>query len=206
MRQILGWREFVRVLYWVNMPNYEQMNALNAQTDLPDWFWTGETHMQCMRQAVTQSLDTAYAHHIKRLMVTGNFALIAGIDPSQVDAWYLGIYVDALQWVELPNTRGMVLFVDGGWLASKPYAASGQYINRMSDYCKNCRYDVKQKTGDNACPMNSLYWHFLDRHAEQFQRNNRLAFAYKNWNRYSADEQDAIRAHGESLIARLSSL
>jgi deoxyribodipyrimidine photolyase-related protein len=192
VRQILGWREYIRAMYWTNMPNYSQQNMLHAMKPLPSWYWDGNTQMNCLKQAITQSLEKAYAHHIQRLMVTGNFALLAGINPDDVDAWYLGIYIDAFEWVELPNTRGMALFADGGWLASKPYAASGQYISRMSDYCKQCRYNVKKKTGADACPLNSLYWDFLDRNKATLQNNNRLALAYRNWARYQPSEQEAI--------------
>lgn len=206
VRQILGWREFIRVLYWANMPAYSEQNALAATRALPGWYWTGATKMNCMAQAIGQSLRFAYAHHIQRLMITGNFALLAGIDPQAVDHWYLGIYADAIEWVELPNTRGMALFADGGWLASKPYAASGQYIGRMSDYCRQCRYRVKQKTGPDACPFNSLYWHFLARHQPQLQKNSRLALAYRNWQRFSEDQQAAILEHGEWVLTNLEAL
>ncbi|WP_051786236.1 cryptochrome/photolyase family protein [Endozoicomonas numazuensis] len=158
IRQILGWREYVRGIYWVNMPEYSSLNHLKAERALPDYFWTGKTQMTCLQETIGLSLEYSYAHHIQRLMITGTFCLLAGIDPNQVDEWYLGIYVDAIEWVELPNTRGMSQFSDGGLLASKPYAASGNYINKMSDYCKSCHYDVKRKTGEHACPFNSLYW------------------------------------------------
>lgn len=206
VRQILGWREYIRAMYWINMPAYQAQNVLQANKPLPSWFWTGDTQMNCLSQAITQSLNKAYAHHIQRLMVTGNFALLAGLNPDEVDAWYLGIYIDAFEWVELPNTRGMALFADGGWLASKPYAASGQYISRMSDYCKSCRYNVKLKTGANACPMNSLYWHFLDRNKDTLQRNNRLALAYRNWARYKPAEQAAILQQSENHLINLEQL
>ncbi|MFT6791415.1 MAG: deoxyribodipyrimidine photolyase-related protein [Cellvibrionaceae bacterium] len=185
VRQILGWREYVRGVYWVNMPDYKKHNRLRAIRNIPDYFWTGETRMNCMGQAISQSLEFAYAHHIQRLMITGNFSLLSGIHPDQVDQWYLGIYIDAIEWVELPNTRGMSQFADGGIVATKPYAASGNYINKMSDYCKNCHYNVKQKTETSACPFNSLYWDFMNRHRESLEKNPRIGMIYKNW-----DKQD----------------
>ncbi len=180
VRQIIGWREFVRGIYWVNMPDYASANALDASRDLPDYFWSGETKMRCMQQSLTQSLEYAYAHHIQRLMVIGNFCLLAGIDPDQVDQWYLGVYIDAIEWVEMPNTRGMSQFADDGLIASKPYTASGSYINRMSDYCSGCHYKVKEKIGESACPFNSLYWHFMDRHKDKFGKNARIGMVYRN--------------------------
>lgn len=206
VRQILGWREYVRGMYWANMPDYASQNTLQAGATLPDWFWTGETRMRCLNEAITQSLDYAYAHHIQRLMITGNFALLAGIDPAQVDAWYLGIYIDAIEWVELPNTRSMALFADGGWIATKPYAASGNYVNKMSDYCKSCEYSVKDKTGENACPLNSLYWHFIDRNAHRLKGNPRMAFPMKNWEKQSDENRQAIRAKAEQVIDNLNVL
>jgi deoxyribodipyrimidine photolyase-related protein len=190
VRQIIGWREYLRAVYWVNMPIYGELNILGADLDLPGFFWNGETRMKCMQQALEQSLDYSYAHHIQRLMVTGNFCLIAGIDPAQVDAWYLGVYLDAIEWVEMPNTRGMSQFADGGLIASKPYSASGNYINKMSDYCKNCHYDVKQKTTDSACPFNSLYWDFMVRHRDRFGPNPRIGMVYRNWDRQSLQVRD----------------
>lgn len=186
IRQILGWREYVRGIYWQNMPQYSEKNHLNAQRSLPEYFWHGKTNMNCMQHAIKQSLETAYAHHIQRLMVTGNFCLLTAIEPTEVDAWYLGIYIDAIEWVEMPNTRGMSQFADGGLIATKPYAASGNYINKMSDYCKHCSYKVKEKTTDDACPFNSLYWHFMLEHEEQLSQNPRIGMIYKNW--YKQDE------------------
>ena len=200
VRQILGWREFVRGIYWANMPNYQAMNHLNATNDLPSWFWSGNTKMKCLRHAIEQSLDYAYAHHIQRLMVTGNFCLIAGIDPDQVDSWYLGIYIDAIEWVEMPNTRGMSQYADGGIVGSKAYAASGNYINKMSDYCKGCHYQVKEVTGSNACPMNSLYWRFMNQNQTRFNNNPRNAMVYKNWLKKSEQERELILAHAEQLL------
>jgi deoxyribodipyrimidine photolyase-related protein len=206
VRQILGWREYVRGMYWINMPEVAQTNALNAQRPLPAWFWTGETKMQCLSHSITQSLEYAYAHHIQRLMVIGNFSLLAGLDPDQVDAWYLGVYIDAIEWVELPNTRGMALSADGGLIATKPYAASGNYINKMSDHCKTCHYSVKEKTGDKACPFNSLYWNFLDRHKDRFLKNPRMAFPYKSWQKMDTSKQDALLLQADYYLKDLNLL
>ena len=206
IRQILGWREYVRAIYWHHMPEYAERNALGANRPLPDWYWTGKTQMACLRHAIEQSLEFAYAHHIQRLMVTGNFALIAGLDPAAVDAWYLGIYIDAIEWVEMPNTRGMSLFADGGVIASKPYAASGQYIHRMGDYCSGCVYDVKRNSGEGSCPLNSLYWDFVVRHQERFANNMRMKLVYANWAKKSAEEQANIRATAASYLAQIESL
>ncbi|MBK8973384.1 MAG: cryptochrome/photolyase family protein [Hahellaceae bacterium] len=206
IRQILGWREYVRGMYRANMPYYARVNHLNAVRPLPEWFWTGKTRMRCLAEAIGQSLDTAYAHHIQRLMVTGNFALLAGLHPDEVDQWYLGIYVDALEWVELPNTRGMSQFADGGLIASKPYAASGNYLNKMSDYCGACQYRVREKTGPSACPFNSLYWHFLDRHEKRFGSNPRMAYPYAGWRRMPPSQREAILSHAETLLATLDTL
>jgi deoxyribodipyrimidine photolyase-related protein len=206
IRQILGWREYVRGMYWANMPNYSQQNYLAANRALPTWFWSGDTKMLCMQQAISQSLDHAYAHHIQRLMITGNFALLAGIDPKQVDEWYLGIYIDAIEWVELPNTRGMALFADGGWIATKPYAASGNYVNKMSDYCKGCHYNVKDKFGETACPLNSLYWNFIDRHYDKFAGNHRLSFPIRNWDKMAEQQKIEIREKAADLLDNIEQL
>lgn len=206
VRQILGWREYVRGIYWCNMPNYATKNALQAQRPLPGYFWTANTKMNCMHHAIKQSLDYAYAHHIQRLMVTGCFSLLAGINPDEVDHWYLGIYIDAIEWVEMPNTRGMTQFADGGIVATKPYAASGNYLNKMSDYCKSCHYNVKLKTEHNACPFNSLYWHFIQRHQDQFKRNPRMAMVYKNWQKMDVHTQQAIINKADSLLENIESL
>jgi deoxyribodipyrimidine photolyase-related protein len=192
IRQILGWREFVRGVYWVNGDHYKNLNHFQAKAKLPEFFWTGDTKMKCMSEAIGQSLETSYAHHIQRLMITGNFCLITGIDPDLVDSWYLGIYVDAIEWVELPNTRGMSQFADGGYIATKPYAASGNYINKMSDYCGQCHYKVKLKSGDEACPFNSLYWKFMIDNRQQLSSNPRIGMLYGNWDRKDQDERDEI--------------
>jgi deoxyribodipyrimidine photolyase-related protein len=206
VRQIIGWREYVRAVYWVNMPAYAALNELGADRDLPGYFWDGSTRMKCMQQALGQSLDYSYAHHIQRLMITGNFCLIAGIDPAQVDAWYLGVYVDAIEWVEMPNTRGMSQFADGGLIASKPYSASGNYINKMSDYCKHCHYDVKQKTTDSACPFNSLYWGFMIRHRDRFDANPRIGMIYRNWDRQSSTTREDTLARADWCLQHIDDL
>ncbi|RJG47921.1 cryptochrome/photolyase family protein [Motilimonas pumila] len=206
VRQILGWREFVRAIYWRNMPEYGELNALQASRQLPDWFWNGETDMLCLKRAISQSLDYAYAHHIQRLMVTGNFCLLAGIDPDEVDKWYLGVYIDAIEWVEMPNTRGMSQFADGGIVGSKAYAASGNYINKMSDYCGDCRYQVKQAVGDNACPFNALYWHFMVQHQTAFANNPRNKMVYANWRKKPVEQQQAILDQAEHWLGNLSQL
>jgi deoxyribodipyrimidine photolyase-related protein len=203
IRQIIGWREYVRGIYWLRMPEYGTLNALGAERPLPEFYWSGATDMACMAQVVRQTRRDAYAHHIQRLMVTGNFALLAGLHPDAVDEWYLSVYADAYQWVEMPNTRGMALFADGGMLGSKPYAASGAYINRMSDYCRDCAYDVKQATEANACPFNFLYWDFIARHAERLAGNARMTMPLRNWERMPADRRGAIRARAAAFLAEL---
>ncbi|WP_394203004.1 cryptochrome/photolyase family protein [Shewanella waksmanii] len=206
VRQILGWREFIRGLYWGNMPEYAQLNHLQAHRSLPPWFWTGETKMHCLHHAIKQSIEYSYAHHIQRLMVTGNFCLIAGINPDQVDDWYLGIYIDAIEWVEMPNTRGMSQFADGGIVGSKAYAASGNYINKMSDYCGDCAYQVRQSDSDDACPLNALYWHFMLQHQQGFSNNPRNKMVYANWQKKSALQQQAILQRAKWLLANLDSI
>lgn len=183
IRQILGWREYMRGIYWMKMPEYETMNFFNHTRKLPKWYWTGKTNMNCLKHAITQSLDFAYAHHIQRLMITGNFALLAGIHPDEVDFWYLGIYIDAIQWVEITNTRGMSQYADGGITGSKPYTASANYINKMSNYCDKCKYDRSDKIGANSCPFNSLYWDFHDRHRSSLEHNHRLTMVYRTWDK-----------------------
>ena len=179
VRQLLGWREFVRGMYWLHMPDYRDGNALDATRPLPSLYWTGDTAMNCLAQAVADTERHAYAHHINRLMITGNFALLAGIRPAEVEAWYLAVYADAYEWVELPNVHGLSLFADGGLMASKPYAAGGAYIDRMSDYCGSCRYSPKARSGPGACPFTTLYWAFLIRHAALLQGNPRLVMPYR---------------------------
>lgn len=203
IRQLIGWREYVRGIYWMHMPEYAERNAFGNTRPLPEFYWTGKTRMKCMSQAIGQTLEHAYAHHIQRLMVTGNFALLAGIQPSQVCDWYLAVYMDAFDWVELPNTLGMVMHADGGYLGSKPYCASGQYIKRMSNYCGDCAYKVSESTSEQACPFNALYWHFLMRHREQLGGNHRLGMIYKGLDKMTEAKQDALWARGEALLARL---
>ena len=198
IRQILGWREYVRGIYWTQMPGYADRNALNAVQPLPDWYWTGETNMACLRDAIHQTLMHGYAHHIQRLMVTGLYALLLGVEPRQVHQWYLAVYVDAVEWVELPNTLGMGQFTDGGIMASKPYVASGKYIDRMSNYCKSCSFDPAQATGPKACPFTTLYWNFLDTHADTLAKNPRMLMQLKNLNRLSPDARAAISAQAQT--------
>jgi deoxyribodipyrimidine photolyase-related protein len=204
VRQILGWREFVRGLYWQNMPGYETLNFFDAQRDLPDFYWTADTRMNCLRQSVQETIDHAYAHHIQRLMVLGNFALLAGILPAQVNDWFLSVYADAFEWVELPNVSGMALFADGGKLASKPYASGGGYINKMSNYCKGCSYSVTAKNGPKACPFNYLYWDFLDRNRAKLRANPRVGMMYRVYDRMDADKQQAIRSDAEQFFKDLA--
>jgi deoxyribodipyrimidine photolyase-related protein len=203
IRQILGWREYVRGLYWLHMPEFGRKNALGATRKLPDFYWTGETRMNCLRQAVGDTIAKAYAHHIQRLMITGNFALLAGIDPHALHEWYLSVYADAYEWVELPNTVGMSQFADGGLLASKPYAASGAYINRMSNYCKDCAYDVKDAVGENACPFNFLYWDFFARHAKMFDANARVAMPLRTLARMDAAKVGTMRRKAAEFLGDL---
>lgn len=192
VRQIIGWREYMRGIYWAKMPDYKGLNYFKHSAKLPDFYWTGDTKMNCLKHAIGQSLDGAYAHHIQRLMVTGNFALLLGVDPDEVDAWYLGIYMDAIEWVEITNTRGMSQFADGGIVGTKPYVSSANYIHKMSDYCQNCHYDRKKKHGEKACPFNSLYWDFYDRHGDKLAKNPRIGMMYRTWERMDADERAAI--------------
>ena len=199
IRQVLGWREFVRGIYWTQMPGYVERNALDARQDLPAWYWTGHTDMACLRDAITQTLAHGYAHHIQRLMVTGLFALLLGVRPQQVHAWYLAVYVDAVEWVELPNTLGMSQYGDGGLLASKPYVATGRYIQRMGGPCAGCRYDPAQRTGDRACPYTTLYWDFLMRHEELLARNARMALQVKNVARLSPAEREAVAQRADAI-------
>jgi deoxyribodipyrimidine photolyase-related protein len=203
VRQILGWREYVRGIYWLNMPHYAQRNALDATRRLPGFYWTGETRMRCLSQAIGQTREHAYAHHIQRLMVTGNFALLAGLHPDAVDAWYMIVYADAYEWVEMPNVRGMALFADGGIVGSKPYAASGAYINRMSDYCRGCDHDVGDATGPRACPFNFLYWDFMARHAARFAGNQRMAMPLRNLERMPRARIEAIKARAAAFLAAM---
>ena len=203
IRQVLGWREYVRGIYWLHMPEYGHRNALAATRKLPWFYWSAETSMRCMAEAVGATRDHAYAHHIQRLMITGNFALLAGLHPDEVDEWYLIVYADAYEWVEMPNTRGMALFADGGVMGSKPYAASGAYINRMSDYCSGCRYDVRRSTGEGACPFNFLYWNFMSRHETRLGGNARMAMPMRTLARMDGAKRDAIEAQAARFLARM---
>ena len=198
IRQILGWREYVRGIYWTQMPEYLELNALDAQAELPAWFWTGNTDMACLKDAIGQTLEHGYAHHIQRLMVTGLYALLLGVKPQAVHVWYLSVYVDAVEWVELPNTLGMGQYGDGGLMASKPYVASGKYIQRMSNHCKGCKYDPALSTGATACPFTTLYWEFLMRHEALLKKNPRMAMQLKNLGRLDEPVREAINAHANA--------
>lgn len=203
IRQILGWREFVRGIYWLKMPQYADFNYLNARRPLPALYWGAKTNMACMSEVIDQTIEHAYSHHIQRLMVTGNFALIAGLDVKQVQAWYLAVYSDAYEWVEMPNTLGMALFGDGGVLASKPYAASGKYINKMSNFCKSCCYNPEEMLGQNACPFNALYWDFFARNRQRLASNQRLNYVYSTWDKFAILKQEAIRNKASLLLKEI---
>ena len=203
IRQIIGWREYVRGVYWLKMPGYVESNFFGNTRGLPGFYWSGETDMRCLATVIGETIDHAYAHHIQRLMVTGNFELIAGVDPYAVHEWYLEVYADAYEWVEAPNVIGMSQFADGGLLGSKPYAASGNYISKMSDYCETCRYDVRKKTGEDACPFNALYWDFLDRNGAALSGNRRLAQPYATWQRMSDQKRHEYRASAQGFLKRL---
>jgi len=203
IRQIIGWREYVRGVYWLKMPDYAAMNVLGADRPLPGFYWTGETKMRCLSQVIGQTLDTAYAHHIQRLMITGTYALLIGADPVAVHRWYLGVYADAYEWVELPNTLGMSQYADGGLLGTKPYAASANYIDKMSDYCGGCAFDPKQRTGPDACPWNALYWDFIARHEDRWAQNHRMKVIVQGWRRKPEAEQKALRAAAAAHLAAL---
>ncbi len=203
IRQIIGWREYVRGIYWLKMPQYANENFLKAKRKLPRLFWSGETHMNCLRQCVKETRENAYAHHIQRLMVLGNFALLAGVDPKQVNEWYLIVYADAYEWVEMPNVTGMILFADGGVVGSKPYAAGGNYINKMSNYCEHCFYSVSKKNGPDACPFNYLYWDFLIRNKDKLRSNPRLSLVYASVSKMSKDETRTTQEDARRFIEAL---
>jgi deoxyribodipyrimidine photolyase-related protein len=203
VRQILGWREYVRGIYHARMPDYAGLNALQASQPLPDFFWNGDTDMACLRETIDQTLRYGYAHHIQRLMVTGTFCLMLGVEPQRVHEWYLAIYVDAVEWVELPNTLGMSQYADGGYLASKPYAATGKYMKRMSNYCQSCRYNPDHAEGDDACPYTTLYWDFLARHRERFSSHPRTSLQWRNLDRLDPGRLTAIRRQADTLQASL---
>lgn len=206
IRQILGWREYIRGYYWQHAQQLQQVNFFHHQRKLPQWFWTGKTHMACVKYCLEDSLENAYAHHIQRLMVIGNFALLAGIQPQQLHQWYLGIYIDAFEWVEMPNTLGMSQYADGGQLASKPYVSSANYIDKMSDYCHGCHYDKKIKIGERACPFNSLYWDFYMRHADKLQSNIRLSIVYQQIRKMPAEQKQAIAQQANKYLDNLENL
>ncbi|MCL4126241.1 UNVERIFIED_CONTAM: hypothetical protein GTU68_013342 [Idotea baltica] len=203
IRQIIGWREYVRGIYFLEGPDYTSRNALDHTRPLPTLFWGGETHMRCLSEVVGQTQEHAYAHHIQRLMITGNFALLSGLDPGAVHQWYLSVYADAFEWVEAPNTIGMSQFADGGLVASKPYVSSGNYISKMSNYCAGCHYNVKAKTGESACPFNLLYWHFIERNRDRFQNNPRMAVIYRGWDKREAGQRKMVLDHATDWLGRL---
>ena len=203
IRQIIGWREYIRGFYWHRMPHLQEANALNAQRGLPEFYWTGETDMACLADCIRSTRDNAHAHHIQRLMVLGNFCLLAGISPREVQEWYLVVYADAYEWVELPNVAAMILYADGGKLASKPYAASGNYINKMSDYCGKCTYSPHKKTGNGACPFNPLYWHFMHRHRDRLESNHRIGRIYATWDRMDEDKRQDYLDSAEAFLDTL---
>ncbi|WP_370085122.1 hypothetical protein [Neptunomonas phycophila] len=206
IRQIVGWREYVRGLYWYHRADWLTWNALEANQPLPDFYWTGKTHMHCMNQSITQVLQTGYGHHIQRLMVTGLFSLLYGVNPKAIHQWYLGFFVDAIAWVEVPNTLGMSQYADGGIVGSKPYIASGNYINKMSNYCKHCRYNPKKSSGDDACPFTTLYWNFVDKHQERLSKNPRLAMQVKHWSNKAPNEQQAIKEQTLWLVNHIQDI
>jgi deoxyribodipyrimidine photolyase-related protein len=200
IRQILGWREYMRGIYWKEMPSYAQTNALENKNPLPGFYWTGNTKMNCLRHAINQSLEEAYAHHIQRLMITGNYALLTQTDPDEVDSWYLGIYIDAIEWVEITNTRGMSQYADGGIVATKPYVSSANYINKMGNYCSDCIYDPNKKFGETACPFNALYWNFLDAKKEQLKSNPRMGMMLSLLDKKDGEELDKLRQKARHII------
>lgn len=202
IRQIIGWREYIRGIYWYFMPKYRELNYFNAKKDLPEFYWqSNKTQMNCLKNVIAQTHDNGYSHHIQRLMITGNFALLSAIDPKQINDWYLAVYVDAFEWVELPNTSGMAIYADGGIVASKPYCASANYINKMSNFCKNCDYDHKKTIGKNACPFNFLYWNFLITNQELLKKNPRLFYPYNNLAKKSKDDIKQIQSQSQEFLA-----
>ena len=206
VRQIIGWREYMRGIYWSKMPNYANLNYFNHQAKLPEWFWTGNTKMKCLQDTIQQTLKFAYAHHIQRLMITGNFSLLAGIHPDEVDAWYLGIYIDAIEWVEITNTRGMSQFADGGIVGSKPYVSSAAYIDKMSNYCSTCFYNKAVKVGEKACPFNSLYWNFYHKNEDKLGKNPRIGMMYAIWNKMEPDTKKAFLDQAAYYLKNINQL
>jgi len=206
IRQIIGWREFVRGIYYLDMPQMAQANFYKHQRALPNWYWTGDTKMNCMKDTIGQTLKYGYAHHIQRLMITGNFALLAEVLPQQVSDWYLAIYVDAIEWVELPNVVGMALFANGGRFTSKPYIASGAYVKRMSNYCDRCQYKPDIRHGEQACPMTTLYWNFLINHQSEFNQNPRMRLMTANLSKISNEDQRLIQNHAKAILDGIDSI
>lgn len=206
VRQIIGWREYMRGIYWLKMPEYASLNYFDHHEKLPDWFWTGKTKMNCLKDTIGQSLNFAYAHHIQRLMVTGNFALLAGVHPDEVDAWYLGIYIDALDWVEITNTRGMSQFADGGIVGTKPYVSSASYMDKMSHYCGGCYYQKAKKVGEKACPFNSLYWNFYDKHEDKLANNPRIGMMYNVWRKMKPEDKTALLEQADYYLKHINTL
>lgn len=206
VRQILGWREYMRGIYWLKMPEYAQLNFFQNQEQLPQWYWTGKTKMNCLKDAINQSLDYGYAHHIQRLMITGNFALLAGVHPDAVDAWYLGIYIDAFEWVQITNTRGMSQFADGGIVGTKPYVSSASYIDKMSHYCGSCFYKKSLKTGEKSCPFNSLYWNFYDKNEAKLGKNPRIGMMYNVWRKMKPEDKTALLTQADYYLKNINEL
>jgi deoxyribodipyrimidine photolyase-related protein len=206
VRQIIGWREYMRGIYWMKMPEFSTLNYFENSNKLPEWFWTGKTKMNCLKHAITQSLNYAYAHHIQRLMITGNFALLAGVHPDEVDKWYLGIYIDAIEWVEITNTRGMSQYADGGIIGSKPYVSSASYIDKQSHYCGTCFYDKNKKTGNKSCPFNSLYWNFYDRYEAKLSKNPRIGMVYNTWRKMKQENKTALLEQAAYYLEHINQL
>jgi len=206
VRQIIGWREYMRGIYWAKMPEFANTNYFEHHRKLPNYFWNAQTQMRCVKEAVKGSLENAYAHHIQRLMVTGNFALLAGVSPDELDLWYLGIYIDAIEWVEITNTRGMSQFADGGIVGTKPYVSSANYMHKMGNYCQKCTYDYKKKYGENACPFNSLYWHFYDRNESKLSKNPRIEMAYRTWAKMKEEDKEKTLEQAEKYLEDIENL
>ena len=206
VRQIIGWREYMRGIYWFKMPEYANLNYLDNQGKLPNWYWTGNTKMNCLKYAINQTLNYGYAHHIQRLMITGNFALLAGVHPDEVGAWYLGVYMDAIEWVEITNTLGMSQFADGGIVGTKPYVSSAAYIDKMSHYCGSCYYKKAAKTGDKACPFNSLYWNFYDKNEEKLSKNPRIGMMYNVWKKMQPEAKVSLLEQADYYLKNINNL
>ena len=203
VRQIIGWREFIRGIYWSNMPHYKELNFFNNTNKLPSFFWDGNTKMHCIADVVDTTKKNAYAHHIQRLMVTGNFAMLSGISPNDICDWYLSVYIDAYEWVELPNTLGMATFSDGGVVGSKPYAASGKYINRMSNYCSSCEYNPKNTIEDDSCPFNYLYWNFLMKNQGLLSKNPRMGLIYNTLSKFQEPFKEKVKRKSDIFFKEI---